>query len=299
MGRAEKQWRGYQYGVNNRKKQRSEYAVGKRIAFNIRKSKRKCISDRKRKLVLKKLNKLHKDERDGIVYVLVDRGSSKCYVGSTQRQDYMQRIKEHENKTGAEWTKHMKNIRIDRIISVKKSEMLQKEREITIEYMHVKGIVNVRGAIYANTILRNDQMNSIREEISYRYNLCFTCGSSTHFNNDCPVTKNNKREIVKRKNIVLETDKEDLFYDNTREIVDVNIRIQNETEKRRKKEEEFTIALRNELDKHMCSYVDEEPNECPIKRKAQKRKRDEEENELRKKRKKVTPLTKVSFEIML
>jgi hypothetical protein len=115
-----------------------------------------------------------------IIYVLKLQGG-KYYIGKSQ--NHKNRIDEHFNGRGSEWTKlHKPEELIDTIVQ----NMNFTELGVTLQYMKENGIDNVRGASYCTIILTNSQKTEIERHIRGEYDLCLMCGDSGHFIKDCP-----------------------------------------------------------------------------------------------------------------
>ena len=57
---------------------------------------------------------------------------------------------------------------------------------LTLRYMTKYGISNVRGGIYCQIILSNQQIQDIQTKIKSVENKCFICDSTEHFAKECP-----------------------------------------------------------------------------------------------------------------
>jgi predicted GIY-YIG superfamily endonuclease len=115
------------------------------------------------------------------VYVLKLK-NQKWYIGSSENVE--ERIKEHYNEAGSEWTKKYPPIRT---IEIKHNCNALEEDYITKQYMNQYGIKNVRGGSYCKMILTDAQTESLATEMKTAHNECFRCGEQGHFSNTCQV----------------------------------------------------------------------------------------------------------------
>jgi hypothetical protein len=109
----------------------------------------------------------------------------KYYVGSTNRL-VNDRIIEHFNNNGSEWTKLHKPISIEKII-----ENIDNydEDKYTKMYMNKYGIDNVRGGSYVTIKLSKHSVESIEKELLTSNNKCFNCGLPDHYAKNCEEKK--------------------------------------------------------------------------------------------------------------
>ncbi len=107
--------------------------------------------------------------------------SNKFYVGKTCKS-VSYRFNIHKNGHGAKWTKLYKPLEI---LEQFESNDKFDEDKYTKKYMDKYGIDNVRGGSYANIVLTDWQIKTILHELNSCNDLCFKCGSSTHFASKC------------------------------------------------------------------------------------------------------------------
>lgn len=112
------------------------------------------------------------------IYVL-ELEEGKYYVGKTKNSNI--RIGQHFNGNGSEWTKRYKPIKI---IDIKSCVTIFDEENATITWMKDKGIHNVRGGMYYNVTLTEDDVNTIKKLIASIDNKCYKCGGN-HFAKKC------------------------------------------------------------------------------------------------------------------
>tara|TARA_B100000035_G_C20997918_1_gene553398 strand:+ start:334 stop:846 length:513 start_codon:yes stop_codon:yes gene_type:complete len=113
-----------------------------------------------------------------LVYIL-KLNNNKYYIGKTNNLN--KRIQQHQNNTGASWTK---NNKIKDILKFKnKYKFLELEK--TLEYMHKYGIDNVRGSMFTKYNLSIDDKITAAKLYCELNDLCRKCGSKNHFVKQC------------------------------------------------------------------------------------------------------------------
>ena len=115
-----------------------------------------------------------------LVYVLrLQQG--KYYVGKTT--DLEKRYREHKSGyRSSSWTKKYKPIEIHKIYE--NCDGFDEDK-ITVIYMMIHGISNVRGGPYVTINLPEDIVDHITLRIRMASNLCVKCGSKDHFCTNC------------------------------------------------------------------------------------------------------------------
>lgn len=116
-------------------------------------------------------------------------GINKWYVGRTT--NIQNRINAHFNGNGAIWCKKYLPIKVEEVIEI--TDNFQEDTMVK-KYMDKYGIDNVRGGSYSELTLNQNKIDLIEREIRNTKDLCFNCGSSEHFVNNCD------KNIKKRKN---------------------------------------------------------------------------------------------------
>ena len=124
---------------------------------------------------------------------------NKFYVGKTDNLE--QRSLEHYNGTASTYTKKYKPISIEKIIP---NASPFDEDKYTKEYMSNYGINNVRGGTYTQIKLDNNTIKLLEKEMRGSNNLCFKCGSKSHFANNCYAKTN-----IHNKKIISDSDSYD------------------------------------------------------------------------------------------
>jgi len=116
------------------------------------------------------------------VYVLqCEKG--KYYVGKTT--DVMRRFEEHKTGKGSAWTNKYKPIKM---LACKAITSPHDENNITKDYMNKYGIEHVRGGVYAQTVLSDDVVNVLRNELKGASDVCYKCSLPGHVAAKCPIT---------------------------------------------------------------------------------------------------------------
>ena len=118
------------------------------------------------------------------VLALVD---GRYYVGASN--DIEDRMNSHFNGEGSAWTQKYKPLRVVESMAGNAFD----EDKMTKQYMHQYGIDNVRGASYCRVELTHEQRQSIEREFTTIRNVCFKCGSHTHYANACTTIDEQKR----------------------------------------------------------------------------------------------------------
>ena len=108
--------------------------------------------------------------------------NNKYYVGRTQRPVH-QRLAEHFNGRGAQWTRLHKPVKL---LKVKNRIDDFDEDKYTKVYMNKYGIDNVRGGSYIEPDLPTYQKMALLKELATAKNKCFKCLKTGHFFSKCP-----------------------------------------------------------------------------------------------------------------
>ena len=108
--------------------------------------------------------------------------NNKYYIGTTNK-DVIERLQEHINNKGSQWTKKHKVLKLEKsIINCDKYD----EDKWTKIYMDKYGIENVRGGSYCEIKLNRDSINTIAREISHANGNCLYCNRKGHYIKNCP-----------------------------------------------------------------------------------------------------------------
>lgn len=114
-----------------------------------------------------------------IIYIL-KLENNKYYVGKTN--NLKQRLQQHKNKEGAEWTNKYKVIELIKTIN---TECQFDEDKYVKIYMNKYGIDNVRGGSYNTLELTELQKALLESEFRTIKNVCYRCGRASHFVKNC------------------------------------------------------------------------------------------------------------------
>ena len=106
---------------------------------------------------------------------------NRYYIGKTDRP-LQDRIEEHFNKHGSEWTKKFKPLKV---IEIKHNADDFDEDKYTKIYMEKYGIDKVRGGTYTQIHLPEYSYLALEKELCNASNLCFRCNRPGHFANTC------------------------------------------------------------------------------------------------------------------
>jgi predicted GIY-YIG superfamily endonuclease len=128
------------------------------------------------------------------VYVLKQK-QGKTYVGISG--DFDSRLDQHQSGEGAEWTKKYQVIAVEHTETVPNLEIAkQRERHLTLKLMKERGINNVRGGGYTQSmnydtsgIIKQTVNEYYKEFVKPRRVTCWKCGTLGHYANTCNYTR--------------------------------------------------------------------------------------------------------------
>jgi hypothetical protein len=115
------------------------------------------------------------------IYVL-QLEKDKYYVGKTNNPDF--RLKKHFNSNGSVWTTLYKPLKV---LEIKSNCDDYDENKITLKYMDIYGINNVRGGSFVTLKLKKSTIDTIILMSKGTNDKCFSCGSKSHFVKNCPL----------------------------------------------------------------------------------------------------------------
>jgi len=113
------------------------------------------------------------------IYIL-ELENNKYYIGKTD--DVSKRYEQHVNGNGSYWTKINKPISI--IKTIENCSVFDEDKYVK-EYMFKYGINNVRGGTYNQIKINDDIITFLENEFKTSNNLCYKCGDSDHFVEEC------------------------------------------------------------------------------------------------------------------
>jgi len=134
---------------------------------------------------------LIEDEYNSGVYVL-KLGGGNFYVGKSD--DIKSRISQHENGSGASWTKMHSIVRQVDPITPELDDFESWERAETLELAHIHGIEKVRGHAWTQISLTESKKREFIQNIRERKDLCRKCGSPDHMISSCRKRKTQENE---------------------------------------------------------------------------------------------------------
>lgn len=119
------------------------------------------------------------------IYIL-ELEQNKYYVGKTNNIN--QRMNEHLDGQGSEWTKMYK---FKQVYEIHENCDSFDEDKFTIKMMGKFGIENVRGGSFCKIHLSEPDKITIQNMLNGATNKCYLCGNNNHFAKDCPTKNNN------------------------------------------------------------------------------------------------------------
>lgn len=104
------------------------------------------------------------------------------YVGRTKLLNLNKRIQAHKHGRGSAWTKLHRFIDV---VHIRQTDNIFMEDYLTKRLMLKYGISHVRGGAYSMVTLPDFQEQALNYELRSCAQLCYNCGSNTHFIAGC------------------------------------------------------------------------------------------------------------------
>ena len=114
----------------------------------------------------------------------------KYYVGKTTKLP-IDRVLNHFEGKGSAWTKCYKPIDV---IEIHSDCDAFDEDKYTKILMAKYGIENVRGGVYSQITLSQEQISLLTAEFNHAKDKCLSCGKNGHFINNCPKLQYYKKQ---------------------------------------------------------------------------------------------------------
>jgi GIY-YIG catalytic domain-containing protein/zinc knuckle protein len=123
---------------------------------------------------------LSKTKNNSLVIYILKCEDEKYYVGKTEK--ISNRIQDHIDGNGSEWTKQYKPL--DIVEQIHNCDDFDEDK-YTLRYMSDYGIDNVRGGSFSTIVLDDETKTYINRMIRGSTDRCFKCGSNEHFVSEC------------------------------------------------------------------------------------------------------------------
>jgi hypothetical protein len=104
-------------------------------------------------------------------------------MGRCASENFGSRLTDHAEGTGSEWTRIFP---IQGELAVRHNQDRLDEDKWVLKMMQAYGIDNVRGGQYSQVVLSADDRRQINRAFVGANDLCFACGSISHFVQNCP-----------------------------------------------------------------------------------------------------------------
>lgn len=110
---------------------------------------------------------------------------NKYYIGKST--NIINRIEDHILGNGAEYTKIFKPIKL--LKTIETNDKFDEDK-ITMQYMELYGICNVRGGTFSKPILPEYQIETLLDMLHMANDKCLLCGLGNHFAKNCTTYDN-------------------------------------------------------------------------------------------------------------
>lgn len=106
---------------------------------------------------------------------------NRYYIGKTDRP-LLDRIEEHFNRNGSQWTRKYRPIKV--VEQIPNADEFDEDK-YTKKYMKKYGIDKVRGGTYTQLELPEYSIMALEKELCSASDLCFRCSRPGHFAGQC------------------------------------------------------------------------------------------------------------------